>query len=78
MGEIMINHGTQEHYEIDNDKVIQRWYKNGELHREDGPAVIIGSIQKWYLDGRLHRVDGPAVIDNDHQEWWVNGEFIER
>jgi hypothetical protein len=45
-------------------------YRNekGNLHREDGPAVItkLGSEQWWY-DGRIHRADGPAVI-------WGSGE----
>jgi hypothetical protein len=45
-------------------------YRNekGNLHREDGPAVItkLGSEQWWY-DGLIHRADGPAVI-------WGSGE----
>jgi hypothetical protein len=28
------------------------WYKNGELHREDGPAVeYYDGTKKWYLNG---------------------------
>lgn len=29
------------------------WFKDGELHREDGPAMIItkAGIEKWYLNG---------------------------
>ena len=55
----------------------QKWYKDGKLHREDGPAVIIGSIrQEWYRNGELHREDGPAVIDgNNYQVWYRNGEL---
>ena len=35
--------------ESQNEK---RWIKNGERHREDGPAVVWGSGHKfWYLDG---------------------------
>jgi len=29
------------------------WYKNGNLHREDGPAVVwINGNKSWYLDGK--------------------------
>ena len=30
----------------------KKWYKNGELHREDGPAVEYFDGDKyWYLNG---------------------------
>jgi hypothetical protein len=52
------------------------WYIHGELHREDGPAIIRPSgTQEWWLNGIRHRKDGPAVIYPDgYQEWWLNGE----
>ena len=29
------------------------WYKDGELHREDGPAIEgADGIKAWYLDGK--------------------------
>ena len=31
----------------------QRWYKNGKIHREDGPAVIYADgFQAWWLYGK--------------------------
>lgn len=27
------------------------WYKEGDYHREDGPAVVENSHRHWYLDG---------------------------
>ena len=47
---------------------IKRWYLNGVVHREDGPAVIIpGSIEYWFRNGNIHREDGPAIeFPNDH------------
>lgn len=38
------------------------WFRNGVLHRENGPAVVApdGSTY-WYADGKLHRDDGPAI-----------------
>ncbi|MFL9610951.1 hypothetical protein ACKF11_12770 [Methylobacillus sp. Pita2] len=41
------------------------WYKNGLMHRDNGPAVELvttgGDIRKsWYRNGLRHRTDGPA------------------
>ncbi len=48
----------------------------GELHRDDGPAMIWpNGEQRWYRHGELHRDDGPAVIWPDgKQEWYRYGE----
>jgi hypothetical protein len=38
------------------------WYKNGKLHREDGPAIDYLDKEKlWYKEGERHREDGPAI-----------------
>jgi hypothetical protein len=54
-----------------------RWYHNGRLHRDGGPAIINNdngkTTQKWYRHGKQHRDDGPATIMSDRKEWWVNG-----
>jgi len=52
-------------------------YKNeqGELHNENGPAVIDDNYQAWYRNGKLHRTDGPAVIDGDIQVWYLDGKL---
>jgi len=56
----------------------QMEYKNelGELHREDGPALIYADGKEvWYINGKLHREDGPAVIYTDGtKEWYFHGE----
>lgn len=54
----------------------KEWYLNGELHREDGPAIEWTDGRKaWYLNGRLHRVNGPAIeLPNGDKEWWLNGK----
>jgi hypothetical protein len=51
------------------------WYKDGLLHREDGPAVEGPFGQKYWLQhGEFHREDGPAVIwPNGAQEWYLKG-----
>ena len=33
----------------------KRWFLNGKLHREDGPAVEwSNSTKEWYLNGKRH------------------------
>ena len=51
------------------------WYLNGNLHREDGPAIEWGNGTKfWYLNDKLHREDGPAIEEaNGDKSWWLNG-----
>lgn len=53
----------------------KEWWLNGELHREDGPALEWRNGSRWwYSHGRLHREDGPAVERADGtKEWFVNG-----
>ena len=56
----------------------KRWYLNGNLHREDGPAIVdmADGRKEWWINGNLHREDGPAIIwaDGD-KEWWINGKL---
>jgi hypothetical protein len=56
----------------------KRWYLNGNLHREDGPAVEYADGTKhWYLNDNLHREDGPAFEWADGtKEWWLDGEEL--
>lgn len=56
----------------------QLWFnEDGELHREDGPAVLdtIGA-EEWYLNGKRHREDGPAYLHPGvSEEWYLNGQL---
>lgn len=54
-----------------------RWYLNGKLHREDGPAIVRTNNHKaWYLNGKPHREDGPAIeYANGGKSWYLNGKF---
>lgn len=56
------------------------WYLNGELHRDNGPAVeSTDGYKEWYHNGKYHREDGPAYESEDgHKEWHLNGvEYTE-
>ena len=60
------------------DDGSQYWHLNGQLHREDGPAIIYADgSQYWCLNGKYHREDGPAIIwANGSQYWFLNGKKL--
>lgn len=52
----------------------ERWYIDGDLHRENGPALLVYrkgnkgiylAEESYFLYGDEHRIDGPAVIKYD-------------
>lgn len=47
------------------------WYRNGELHRDGGPAVEYadGGLE-WYQNGKFHRTDGPARENAYGDRFW--------
>ena len=65
-------------YRVDVDRHGTRMYYNsaGQLHREDGPAVVwCDGTHKWWQNGKLHREDGPAIVRTDgYREWWQNDQ----
>jgi len=52
------------------------WYKDGLLHRENGPAAEFSDGTKiWYIKGKCHRLDGPAIEFSDGaKEWYFEGK----
>ena len=54
------------------------YYKEGEFHREDGPAVIYndGTTFDWHLHGKLHRLDGPAMDWTNIKSYAIHGREI--
>ncbi len=61
---------------IVKDRDSIRYYKNGLLHREDGPAVeYANSTKYWHNNGKIHREDGPAIeCVNGDKFWYKNGQ----
>ena len=52
------------------------YYKNGKLHRVDGPAVEnTDGTFLWYLNGELHREDGPAIEYFDGEKRWFLNNY---
>ena len=50
----------------------------GELHREDGPAIeYVNGHKEWYLNDQRHREDGPAIeYANGSKSWYLSGEKL--
>lgn len=63
-----------------HDDGSRRWYRNGELHRDnDLPAAIdYNGSCFWYQNGKLHRDnDLPAVEWNDGaRRWFLYDKYI--
>lgn len=71
------------HLRVEEGVSIEEWYKNGILHREDGPASIKDfgngvSIKEWYLNGQPHRENGPAFEHSNGQKKWYKNGIIHR
>jgi len=62
---------------IAEDYGNKEWYRNGEWHREDGPAIEYANGDKyWYRNGQYHREDGPAIEwANGTKFWYLNNIF---
>ena len=60
--------------EIDGD----RFYLNeeGQLDREDGPAIeYLSGDRYWFSGGKIHKDDGPAFISSTGvREYWIRGK----
>jgi hypothetical protein len=48
------------------------WYKDGEIHRDDGPAIKEKNGDEfWYSKGKIHRDDGPAIVLSEGSKFWM-------
>src|SRR5579859_5887796 len=57
----------------------KRWIINGQLHREDGPAIEYNDSSKvWFLHGQRHRIDGPAIEWSDGDKAWYHHGQLHR
>ena len=57
----------------------REWYKNGKLHRINGPAVEYkNGCKKWYRNGILYKECGPDIVYNRiKKKWFINGQLLE-
>lgn len=64
----------------------ERYYRDGDLHREDGPAWLqrdcdATTTEVYFHNGKRHREDGPAYIERHAdgsgvEQYYRNGEFV--
>jgi len=62
--------------ETDEDSTIRYYNADGQLHHQNGPAIIHADGRKeHWINGELHNENGPAVVwENGHKEHWLNGK----
>jgi len=62
----------EEHWPEIDDEGNKYWYnEDGELHREDGPAIeYVSGTKEWLINGELHREDEPAIEGADGSKFW--------
>ena len=65
-------------YEVVVSNGTTKWYLDGKLHREDGPAIEYATGSRvWCLNDKYHREEGPAIERaNGTKEWWLNGKKL--
>lgn len=78
-----LNFDEVKNLSIENDTIkieyidgLVEYRKNGKLHNENGPAVLLSyGTMEWWQNGLRHRDDGPAVKGfNGINIWYKNGE----
>lgn len=58
---------------VEESNGTKRWYCNGVLHREDGPAIEWpDGAKSWYSHGKRHREDGPAIEQRNGDKYWFS------
>ena len=77
MGKICKAFGFSMKKIIDIRGTIFYYNKNGERHREDGPAVEYTNGDKyWFKNNKYHRENGPAIEFADGEKhWFKNGKL---
>lgn len=68
-------------YNITIDRVGTRRYydSTGQLHRDDGPAIIDSDgVTAWYQNNLLHRIDGPAIEYPNGTKLWYQNNLLHR
>jgi hypothetical protein len=65
-------------YKVKVTEKHTKWYNlEGQLHREDGPAIEFRDGYKaYYINGKRHREDGPAVdCGNKYKCYYINNKL---
>ena len=67
---------TDNHMSINVHGTKEWRLPNGDLHREDGPAIkYADGGEQWWINGELHREGGPAITHATGSKfWYINGK----
>lgn len=66
-------------YSVEITTLQIEWYRNGKLHRINGPArEYANKCNEWYRNGKLHRLDGPAVEFPSGSKYWYQNNKLHR
>lgn len=58
------------------DLLVYKWFINGKLHSEIGPAVTYSNgYQGWYINGIPHRIAEPAIVSKSCIYYMKNGKI---
>jgi len=62
---------------FNEENYSMRWFLDGRLHREDGPAVIILTGKYiWSKKGIRYRPENPFLTSIiSFEEWYLNGKY---
>lgn len=80
----MTNHPNLKNGLRIDKKGVERWWKDGVLHRVGKPAIYNPNSKSewWYENGVPHRIGGAAVVRktstkygwNIEKEYWLDGK----
>lgn len=74
---------TEESFKEKIKKMTSADYKiltndKGQLHCDNGPAVINANGKEWHVNGMRHRLDGPAVEQTNGNKVWYIDNIVHR
>ena len=67
-------------YKVVVTEYSTKWFNlEGQLHREDGPAVeYTDGGREYYINDKIHREDGPAVEHANGDKWYYINDELHR
>lgn len=70
---------------LHNNVDIEIWYRDGKIHRDNGPAIILKSLKynyyAWFQNNLLHNNKNPSIVIKDtysQSYYWHNNNKLDR
>ena len=62
---------------VTSSKFFTKLDEDGNIHSDDGPAILDDTKIEYYKHGKKHRLEGPAVYTARGGEiWYINGKEV--